>query len=89
METPMNFHFKSQGSEGRPLIEKTSLNQPIEALKQYLNEKARKNQFEQYPYHQLNSKNSQFQNGKCMQSSIWNADWISTIDTVKHFYVDI
>ncbi|MFQ6644644.1 hypothetical protein Gotur_018880 [Gossypium turneri] len=35
------------GSESRPLTETRSRNQPIQALRQYLNEEAKKNQFEQ------------------------------------------
>ncbi|TYH47978.1 hypothetical protein ES332_D10G036100v1 [Gossypium tomentosum] len=36
----------SAGSESRPLTENRSRNQPIQALRQYLNEEAKKNQFE-------------------------------------------
>ncbi|XWS19681.1 hypothetical protein CRYUN_Cryun31cG0036600 [Craigia yunnanensis] len=37
----------SAGSESRPLIEKRNVNQPVDALRQYLNEEANKNQFKQ------------------------------------------
>ena len=36
----------SAGSESRPLIEKRNLNQNMEALRQYLNEEAKKTQSE-------------------------------------------
>ena len=36
----------SAGSESRPLIEKRNLNQPMEALRKYLDEEAKKNQYE-------------------------------------------
>ena len=37
----------SAASESRPLIEKRNANEPIDALRQYLNEEANKNQFKQ------------------------------------------